>query len=42
VVAVILVREARKEERLLAEEFGEEYLSYQRETGMFFPKIVGR
>jgi protein-S-isoprenylcysteine O-methyltransferase Ste14 len=42
VVAVILVSEARKEERLLAEEFGEEYFSYQRETGMFFPKIVGR
>ena len=41
-VAIILVREARKEERLLADEFGEEYLSYHRETGMFFPKIVGR
>jgi protein-S-isoprenylcysteine O-methyltransferase Ste14 len=34
----ILVREAHREEAVLVEEFGETYLIYQRETGMFLPK----
>ncbi len=38
VTAVILAGAARKEEKLLVETFGEEYLTYQRKTGMFFPK----
>ena len=40
VVAIILVGQARDEERILSEKFGEEYLVYQRTTGMFFPKIL--
>jgi len=42
VAAIILVGQAREEERILSEEFGEEYLVYQRTTGMFFPKILGK
>lgn len=42
VVAIILVGQAREEERVLSEEFGEEYLAYQKTTGMFFPKILGK
>ncbi len=38
----ILVREARKEENLLIEAFGEAYAAYQRETGMFFPRYYSR
>ena len=41
-VTSTLVREARKEEILLIEEFGEEYVVYQSKTGMFFPKLVNR
>ena len=40
-VAVILGSKAREEERILTQEFGEEYLAYQRTTGMFLPKILG-
>lgn len=29
-----------KEEAMLAQRFGEEYLDYQNQTGMFFPKLV--
>jgi protein-S-isoprenylcysteine O-methyltransferase Ste14 len=38
VLTAILVREARREEATLVEEFGEAYLNYQRKTGMFLPK----
>jgi protein-S-isoprenylcysteine O-methyltransferase Ste14 len=38
VLAIILVREARREEAILVEAFGETYLRYQRKTGMFLPK----
>jgi protein-S-isoprenylcysteine O-methyltransferase Ste14 len=41
-VTSILVREAQNEETLLIEEFGEEYVAYQRKTGMFVPKLVIR
>ena len=44
VVTGILVREAREEEVLLIEAFGEAYLAYQCETGFFFkrffPKVI--
>lgn len=30
---------ARYEERILAEEFGEDYLTYKKKTGMLFPKL---
>jgi len=30
---------ARYEERILAEAFGEKYISYKRKSGMFFPKV---
>jgi protein-S-isoprenylcysteine O-methyltransferase Ste14 len=42
VMTVLLVGEARREERELVEEFGEEYTDYQRRTGMFLPKVGGR
>ena len=37
-VTIILVWEARREEAILVDEFGETYLSYQHDTGMFLPK----
>lgn len=30
---------AKAEEEILIEQFGEEYIEYQREVGMFFPKL---
>lgn len=42
VMTVLLVVEARREERELVEEFGEEYTVYQRRVGMFLPKVGGR
>jgi len=46
VVAVVLLfaahsRKARREESLLTQEFGEEYLSYRRRTGFLFPRLWG-
>jgi len=42
VMTVLLVVEARREEKELVEEFGEEYTVYQRRAGMFLPKVGGR
>jgi protein-S-isoprenylcysteine O-methyltransferase Ste14 len=38
VLTGIVVREAQKEEAILVQAFGEAYLSYQRQTGMFVPR----
>jgi protein-S-isoprenylcysteine O-methyltransferase Ste14 len=39
IVTATLASDAREEEILLLETFKDEYLSYQRRTGIFFPKI---
>lgn len=33
---------ARYEEKILTEEFGEEYISYKKQTGMLFPRLFGK
>ena len=35
----ILVLYAREEEKLMVEQFGREYLEYQKRVGMFFPRL---
>lgn len=42
VVTILLIAEARSEETALAGRFGQEYLDYQRRTGMFLPRVGGR
>lgn len=41
-VFLFLLLRLPKEEALLAQRFGEEYLAYQRRTGLFLPKFGGR
>ena len=31
---------SRYEERILAEQFGQDYLNYKKKTGMLFPKLL--
>ena len=36
---ILMIIYAPREEKLLIEEFGEQYLDYMKSTGRFFPKI---
>ena len=40
VVVIAFYMKARKEERFLAQEFGERFREHQRRTGMFLPKLT--
>jgi len=40
--SVLYVVRTPREERMMIEFFGEEYLNYMRQTGRIFPRIVGR
>ena len=39
-IIVFYILIARYEERILTKEFGEDYLSYKKEAGMLFPRLV--
>jgi protein-S-isoprenylcysteine O-methyltransferase Ste14 len=39
-IIIFYILIARYEERILTEEFGEEYLNYKKKTGLLFPKIT--
>jgi protein-S-isoprenylcysteine O-methyltransferase Ste14 len=39
-IIIFYILIARYEERILTEDFGEEYLNYKKKTGLLFPKIT--
>ena len=39
-IIIFYILIARYEERILTEEFGEEYLNYKKKTGLLFPKLT--
>jgi protein-S-isoprenylcysteine O-methyltransferase Ste14 len=41
-LTVLVVIEAQREERLLLELFGDDYVSYKQKTGIFIPKLLNR
>ena len=41
ILLIYFIFGARLEEKKLVKEFGERYITYQRETGMFLPKLKG-
>lgn len=40
ILCVVYFRLAKKEEKDMIQEFGDEYKAYQKQTGMFLPKII--
>jgi methanethiol S-methyltransferase len=41
IMAVLYYRLARKEEGDMEQEFGQQYVEYKRNTGMFLPRLIG-
>jgi len=41
-ITIALMTRLKAEEEMMVEQFGDDYVSYQEETGKFFPKLTGK
>jgi len=40
ILIIVYYRLARKEEQDMVQEFGDQYVVYKKQTGMFLPKLI--